>query len=193
MAQSDLDIAYQRILDKSATSEQVASLLSTTSDPVALTNYIRAIVRYRGDAAIADVVRNVWLSEKGTYKGSNWEVISSQRVLVALAGTLGQLDDAYKVTTIDYVRDALRSADEQVRAEAAISLASLGDDGDVASLESLVRGDNLMVASQAAIGLKMMGSATALSALQRLAQDPSIPSEVRSVAQQLLDGANERP
>lgn len=128
----------------------------------------------------------IWERDRGVYSGLNWSALESQRVRISIARVLGKWrsTDPRYYEYISAISESAESGHDKV--EALMALGSFGRDTDIVRLKTIALGNDELLATGALSGLIMSNKQTAISEVERISTDTTVPEQRRKLAGQLL-------
>lgn len=128
----------------------------------------------------------VWERDRGTYPDFNWGALESQRVRISVARVLGKWHPT-DLRYYEYVSAMSERAEGgHDKVEALMALGSFGRDTDIERLKTIAIGDDELLATGALSGLIMSNKQAAISEVERISTDATLPEQRRKFARQLL-------
>lgn len=179
------DQLLQKIISNQATKADMVAAFSTHKI-ADLSTAASFAVRARGNPEIVDFIREVWRDDSKKYPSLAWNEIKHPRVRVSLAQTLGQIDKQ-SPEYYEYIKSALQSNQELVRANAALALGIVGSDRDIPTLSSLSKGQSLIVSIHAIQGLGALGTEQSREVLAKLKSEVGQSPEKQDAIQSALE------
>lgn len=156
-----------------------------SSDPKQMTEAIIQMVTMNRRPEVNALLQAAWNQQMDADPELNWNTLQNSQVRIALAQVLGQWypdDRQYR----DYILKDLDKVQGMQRVDDLIALGAVANEADITFLEHTAREADQIVAAGALSGLQIAGGVTATEALKRISDDPSISTQTRELAAQLL-------
>ena len=164
--------------------EQVLQFLRGDAPP-GVAAWIYQLTPWAGHGDIHELLVAVWEGDRASFPDLNWAVLQQPLVRIAVARALGgHTNDPRYRAYILAVLDRASPVNDMIHALAA--LGAIGRDEDLERLKSLVTGSDESLAIGALTGLFASRKHDALLAVKRLANDQSLPEQVRKFAADFL-------